>query len=303
MIKQFIHAKISWLQRENYKSFYLAFLRCAISLWLLKEVMINWSSIDLLYGPSSFIIHKNTFLTWLPGGISFFRTLYTGFIILYAIVIILNLLGIGRWGTALLLFFMLDVIQKLNFGIVNGGHMMARLVLFYLVFANSYQYFVLYRRKENTGKQRPLMNLVSNLAAFSIMLQLCLAYLSSGIAKLSDPFWQHGEAIYYTLQMERFVGTPLNKYLVQHDWLGIIATYAVLLFELAFPLLIWIKKFRKPALISGIVFHLSLYIFLMIYGFQEAFVLIYGMFLSNNKLVRLKEEVIAWLRKVAFKLF
>src|SRR5687768_13939264 len=142
MMKQAIQSRIDWLQCENYKSSWLAFLRVAISLWLLLEIATNWSSIHLLYGPSSFIVFKNSFLTCIPGAVSWLRSHYEVFIILFMITLCLNLFGIGRWITALLLFFMLDILQKMNFAIVNGGHMLARMILLYLIFADSYRYFV-----------------------------------------------------------------------------------------------------------------------------------------------------------------
>lgn len=277
-IKYYIH----WLQQENYKSFYLAFLRIAIGCWLLKEVCINWQSMDLLYGDAVFVVPKNNLLNRLPGGFTWVQQHYMWFIVSYILVICLNIFGIGRWFTALLLFLMVYVLQQMNAITGNGGDIMVRLVLLYLIFCNSYQYFVLVKEKNVYDDNRRLQNLVSNLAAFSIMLQLCVAYFELGLAKLNDELWRNGEATYYALQMERFIGTPINQYMVRYKWIDIGSNYAVLLFELAFPLLIWIKKLRKPLLLAGLLFHCCVYFFLMIYGFQVIFILIYGLFLPNN---------------------
>lgn len=210
------------------------------------------------------------------------------FIVPYIVAIVLNIMGIGRWFTALLVFAMLVVLQKMNLSFFNGGDMMARLILFYLIFANSYEYFVLVKQAPVENEKRKFQNLLSNLAAFSIMLQLCLAYFASGIAKLNDPLWWNGEATYYALSMERFIGTPVNKYIVQHRWIDLATNYITLLFELLFPVLIWIKKIRKPLLVTGFLFHLCMYIFLMIYGFQIVFLLIYGLFIPNKKLIGIR---------------
>jgi hypothetical protein len=94
----------------------------------------------------------------------------------------------------------------------------------------------------------------------------------------------NGEATYYALSMERFVGTPFNKYIVQQKWIDYSANYGTIVFELLFPLLIWVKKMRKPLLVAGIIFHLCIYIFMMIYGFEIVFILIYGLFLPDKKL-------------------
>jgi hypothetical protein len=239
---------------------------------------------DILYGQSTFVVLKNNFISRIPGGgFSLVRHYYLWFIVGYVAVIFLNIFGIGRWFTALLLFVMLDLLQKMNMSFINGGDKMARMILLYLIVADSYQYFVWVKQKNVDGEKRRWLNLLSNLAAFSIMLQLCVAYFSSGLSKIMEPMWRHGEATYYALLMERFMGTPFNKYISQYALFDKASNYAALGFELLFPVLVWVRKLRKPFLAAGILFHLCIYIFLMIYAFQIVFVLIYGLFLSNQQ--------------------
>jgi hypothetical protein len=289
------------LQQKNYKSFYLSFLRVAISIWLLKEVVINWPAMDILYGPSTFVTLKSNLISRIPGGgLTLVRTYYLWVIVTYIIVILLNILGIGRWFTGLLLFLMVDFLEKMNTSFVNGGDKMVRLILLYMIFANSYQYFVLYKNKKEVSEKGELKNLISNLAALSIMLQLCVAYFGSGIAKINDAFWLNGEATYYALSMERFVGTSLNKYIVQQKWIDYLTNYGTIIFELFFPILIWIKRIRKPLLIIGVVFHMCIYIFMMIYGFEIVFILIYGLFLPNKMLVDFSQRIKSFFWKGEF---
>ena len=289
------------LQQKNYKSFYLSFLRVAVSIWLLKEIVINWPAMDILYGPSTFVTLKSNLISRIPGGgLMLVRTYYLWVIVTYIIVILLNILGIGRWFTALLLFLMVDFLEKMNTSFVNGGDKMVRLILLYMIFANSYQYFVLYKNRKEVAEKEELKNLISNLAAVSIMLQLCVAYFSSGIAKINDTFWWNGEATYYALSMERFVGTPLNKYIVQQKWIDYLTNYGTIIFELFFPILIWIKKMRKPLLIAGVIFHICIYIFMMIYGFEIVFILIYGLFLPNKMLVDFSQRIKSFFWKGEF---
>ena len=122
------------LQCNHYKSFWLAFLRVAISLWLLKEVCINWNSMELLYGADSFVVPRPTFIDRLPGGYSLVKNYYPWFIGSYIVVILLNILGVGRWLTALVVFFMVYTLKKMNTAYVNGGDTMVKFILFYLVF-------------------------------------------------------------------------------------------------------------------------------------------------------------------------
>ena len=185
-------------------------------------------------------------------------------------------------------------LQKMNSSFVNGGDALAKLILIYLIFADSYQYLVLFKQESRDNDKRKFQNLLSNLAALSIMLQLCIAYFSSGVAKIMEPVWWNGEATYYALSMERYIGTPFNKYIVQQRWLDYVTNYGTLLFELLFPILVWVKKMRTPLLLAGIFFHLCIYIFLMIYGFEIVFVLTYGLFLPNKKLLGFAQKCKAY---------
>lgn len=271
---------LDWLQAENYKAFQLSLLRVGLCIWLLKEVAINWGSHDILYGAANFVVYKTTTFSSLPGSIEFMRGHYQWFFGGYILVILLFMGGIGRWFTAVLLFALVFLLEQMNKPVMTGGDVMARLVLMYLIFADSYRFFVLYKSTPDPENQQKLGNLLSNLAAFSIMLQLCLAYLASGIGKINTEMWRSGEALYYALNMERYVGTSFNQYLFKYPGLLVAGNYAVLAFELLFPFLVWIRWLRKPMLIIGIIFHLCIYAFMMIYGFQLVFIMIYVLFLE-----------------------
>lgn len=294
---RYISHYIELLQKENYKSFYLAFLRVALCCWLLKELFINWDSLDLLYGTSAFveanaISHRN----FIYEIFTLAKGHHGWFIFAYTFVIALNLLGVGKHISATVLFLFVCLLQRLNMSIINGGDILARMILFYLIFAGSYHHFVLFKEKEDNTELKKIRNLISNFAALSIMLQLCMAYFSAGIYKLIDPVWFRGEATYYVMSMERYTGTGWNRYIVHQRWFDYIANYATLLFELLFPLLVWKKKFRRPLLAAGLLFHAFIYVFLMIYGFEVVFVLTYGLFLSNRQCHNIFDKLASYFR-------
>jgi hypothetical protein len=179
----------------------------------------------------------------------------------------------------------------MNPTVLNGGNTVVKYILFYLIFADSFKYFVVYKQRPRSLEKENFSNLLSNLVAFSIMLQLCIAYFGLGLTKLLDPYWQNGEAVYYTLLNEQFMGTPYNEWLARHKWFDYLANYSTLFFELLFPVLIWFKKLRPPLLIIGIVFHLWIYVFMMIHGFEILFILMYGMFLPNDLLLKYAHKI------------
>jgi hypothetical protein len=294
-----IPAKITELKEylfsKNQKSLYLAILRIAVSLYVLKDLAINWSSFDILYSNKSFVFREDAgVFSVIPGGIAMVRDHYMVIVTACIICCLLNIAGIGRWLTALLLFLAVNMLHRLNVEFVNGGDMMLRFILLYMIFANSYDHFVVYRSKPFNEERQRLSNLVSNLAAYSLMIELCVAYFCSGNGKLHNELWMHGQAVYYSILADRFRGTPFNTAIAHIGWLMIGANYCAIVFELGFPFLVWIKKIRKQVLSAGVLFHLFIYIFLMIYGFEIVFLLIYGLFFSN-------EEVEVFVRKASRK--
>lgn len=291
MIVKKIQYYKNFLERDNYKSFYLAFFRVAISLWLLKEVWIIWPNLNLFFETTIFIEPDKPMLRLIIGDASWFRANYLFFVIPYIAILILNLLGIGRCLTAGLVFLFVFILHKINSTIINGGDVAVQFLLFYLIFANSYQYFVWSKKIKRDNDFQRLINLLSNLAILSIMLYLCIAYLAVGLSKSIDPLWRSGEATYYALLNERFKGTSLNELIVKNKWVNYTINYGTILFELLFPFMIWFKKSRPYLLIFGIFFHLCIYIFMMIYGFEIIFILMYGFFLPNDQLLKFAQKI------------
>ena len=158
-----------------------------------------------------------------------------------------------------------------------------KFILLYMCFADSFDYFSIQKTHYKSVYKIKINNLITNLAAFSIIMHLCLAYFVSGIFKLHSDVWFNGVASYYTLSLERFQGTPFNNQLAQNGYFVTITTYGTLFLELYFPVLIWIKKIRYPLLVAGILLHLSIFSLMMIYDFQFVFIMVYCLFLSNKE--------------------
>ena len=65
---QHINKLIYWLQKENYKSFYLALMRVLLSIFLLKEIILKQSAWSLLYSNHS-LLQFNTHSAFLVLGV------------------------------------------------------------------------------------------------------------------------------------------------------------------------------------------------------------------------------------------
>jgi hypothetical protein len=112
-----------------------------------------------------------------------------------------------------------------------------------------------------------------------IRFQLALLYLTSALWKLRDPIWRDGSALHYILSSPvytRFPGGPppeLERVLPA-------ITYAVLGWELAFAFLLLNRRTRIFVLVSGIIMHIGMWVFLEIGPFTPVVLVCYLAFLD-----------------------
>ncbi len=90
--------------------------------------------------------------------------------------------------------------------------------------------------------------------------QVGLIYATSGFFKLLGSAWRDGSAVYYTTAQNIF-GRIFHVYPFPTDlnWVLTALTYATLLWELSFPLLLLNRFTRRVALITGVGMHLGIW--------------------------------------------
>lgn len=273
---------LNLLKADNRKRNYLALLRVMVSLWYLQQLFFRRNALDLIYSNHSILrLEPSWAMRFFHLDTAYFRADYPYLIGFAVLLLVLNLLGIGRNLVAFLLFLWMGFIYWLNDNYGNGGDKMALILLFYLSFADTYARFTLFKTKPRTPDCQAMANLVSNLAAFSIMLNLCLCYFMAFVHKLEDLVWLNGSAIRFALNDERFGAFAFNRWLGDRHYLIMLLSYSVLLFEATFPFLVWIPRWRKTMVVLGVLLHAGIFLFLMIYGMSIIFIIQYGLFLPN----------------------
>lgn len=262
------------ISEENLFENYLPIFRVYLSFHIIKKIFLNWSSTDLFFNEAVFqskFFDISSFI---------YSQVFNGVPLINVITLILAIFyafGIGKYLTAVLLFFSYLIYFEPFLDVGNGGDNLLYFILIYMSFANSYKYFTL----KNTYKLNFFSNTISNLASLSIMFHLCLIYFVSGVHKLNSDVWFNGVATYYIWQLERF-NAPINDLFYKNSFIIAMSTYVTILFEILFPFLIWFKKVRPLFLILGILLHLGIYFTMMIYDFEILFIFIYGFWISNQ---------------------
>lgn len=154
----------------------------------------------------------------------------------------------------ILWLLVINISNNLYPTLTGGDYLLNQFLLFncFLTFEKNKNYFKI-----------PL----HNFASIAIVIQICLVYFLSAIAKLSNADWLNGSAISETLQVQHYSLELFSH--TKQNILNSTINYVVLFYQLFFPIVIWFKKVKKPFLIIGIVMHLFIAFImgLMSFGF------------------------------------
>jgi hypothetical protein len=164
-------------------------------------------------------------------------------------------LGVGGRVTALISFVLHIAFMQRNFAIIYGADIIASFFLFGLIFTDNSRRLSLLgfwrARKVAPGR---INELFASVGVRLIQIQICLIYGYTGLEKLKGPSWWEGTAVWAVIG---------NRQIMMFDtsWLKniplaiAVMTFSTILFEVYFPILVWIKGIRKWLLAAGVAIH------------------------------------------------
>ena len=118
-------------------------------------------------------------------------------------------------------------------------------------------------------------------------IQVCFVYLITAIQKVSHEVWQDGTALRYVFKSPLLAEWPAD---ISAPWIIAPLTYGTLVFEFAFPILVW-TRLRRWLLAAGTIFHVGIDITTRIPLFSVLMISSYAVFLSDDEARRLYEFV------------
>ena len=221
-------------------------------------------------------------------------------IILYLLLIIFTimlLIGKHTRTSAIVAFILLSSFHEKNTLILNSGDTLIRLMLFYLAIAPSGKCLSLdsiKKRQSLTSKEHKEWQQEYIWPRRLMQIQLAIVYLFAFLPK-TGVTWRGGTAIYYFLanpHFARFSFDFLGNFII----LTIFMTYATLLIELLFPILVWFKSTRKYMLIAGIMLQFGILILSNITFFSLIMIVVHLAFIepetTNKMLIKIKRNKI-----------
>jgi hypothetical protein len=197
-----------------------------------------------------------------------------------------------------------------NDEILNGGHSMLLLVLFYLMFADVGAKFSLDAHDEPAERAAPpaptlrarLLGLMHNYAIAACVLQIMVMYLFSTLYKIQGHKWQDGTALYYILRSHQFSFPPFSQLIYDNVWLVVLGTYGTLLFQSALPWLVFHRKLKWFVLAAAVGFHASIAFLMGLLCFSAAIITVDGLLIDDVSYVDLWARIVSAWRRVAPRL-
>jgi hypothetical protein len=159
-----------------------------------------------------------------------------------------------------------------NMAIVYGVDLISTFFFLYLSLADP---------RRSAPKGVDLRSILGSLAFRLCQIQVCIIYGYSGLEKLKGTHWWAGEAIWDVLANAQLARWDFS-WLADFPLAIVGATYATLLWEVYFPVIVWQRKLKAPWLAFGVLLHLGIGITMSIPFFGGLMVVAYVLFLEKE---------------------
>ncbi len=218
----------------------------------------------------------------------------------FVLGIVVTLIYVVGWQTRIsgvLMFVFTWSLLHRNDQITNGGHNMLLLILFYLMFADVGRYFSIDGlRSAASPSPRPrlidrLLGVIHNYAIATCVLQVVVMYLFSTFYKLQGHKWQDGTALYYILRCEQFSLPAVSPAIYHNAALVMIGTYSTLIFQSAFPWLIFNRRLKWLMVLGACMFHASIAILMGLVSFSATIIAVDAILIDDASYMRVRRAL------------
>jgi Vitamin K-dependent gamma-carboxylase len=172
--------------------------------------------------------------------------------------VVLLTLGIFTRVSSVAVFLCLTSMDQRNLLILHGGDTFLRVAGFFLMFAPAGAALSVDRiLRVRRGLEGPEIEPRAPWAQRMIQIELALMYFTSFWWKAKGHSWLDGTALYYVLHLHAITRFPVPQW-VQSAAILKLGAWFTLVLEFSLGVLIWLRPFRYPVLLLGLLFHLSI---------------------------------------------
>ncbi|GAA1861406.1 HTTM domain-containing protein [Brevibacterium marinum] len=230
--------------------------------------------------------------------------LFTAMILGLAVLAVLIILG---WRTRIVLpFYLVAWVSfiELNDGAGDQGDNAYRIFMIALLFADTTRRWSLdaRRRRKNPdfpatdgGSLRWIFIMANNLAIVVLAFQVCAIYMSGGLYKAGGSAWQHGFAVYNPLHTAQFGTWPvLSDLLTAWGPMVVAVSWGSILFQCAFPFMLFNRYTRIVGLLGILSFHLGIALLMGLPWFSLTMIAVDAIFIRDRSFEKVNRLVSRW---------
>lgn len=245
-------------------------------LFIIYKILINVIHFDSLFSVHSLIYNAPKHIGSIRDVAYLLTNYYSNItsVICLSTVFILSCIGLfkkSNYITNTLLW--LSIINLNNYlypTLTAGDYLFNQLLLFNIFFSfkPSTRPFI-----------QDLKTVFHNTALIGIKVQICLAYFLAALFKLSDADWLDGSALWDTIQIPEYSNALLASLPVA---VCTILTYLTIVYQLTFPVMVFLNSTKKYVFTYGIIQHLVIALAMGLFSFGIIMIICYILFLKYD---------------------
>lgn len=158
----------------------------------------------------------------------------------------------------------------------NGGFSLLTMAFFMLLFIDE--------EAINTKNRywRIIKLSLANFTFLAMRLQVVILYIVATYYKFTGETWVDGTAFYYVLYNDMYSHPFFASHFIDNTFIIKSVSWFTLVFQLLFPVLVWIKKTKNSMLIAGVFLHVMIAWVMGIVDFGIIMILMYTLFNSEE---------------------
>lgn len=285
----------------------LALLRILLGLYAAHFLLADYSRRGFFWGPHGMLPYQDFLGEIQPGQFSvlafssapwYFELVFH----LSALVAVAFAVFGGRTLTVLLAVVLWSFGIR-NWEMLQGGDVLAKILVLFLVFTTTDAYLSPWARRRRqrlalAGQRLSLVTVLHNAAAFLIVFQVTTVYVVAGLLKLQGARWLDGTAMYYIAHIPQYSFFAPFTALTGHGSVTTVITYGTLVLEIAFPVIVLARRrlVREIGVISAEAMHVGIIVTMGLVRFGLIMIGADSMCLRDEDYRSLRRTVLAWWR-------
>ncbi len=205
----------------------------------------------------------------------------------YILLLFLFILGLSNRFLSIFTWVLAQGFINRNYSMLFGADLIGTLFFFYLSFTNCHDRLSIKSFFKKNKRQEIVSHIFSTKLSsvfYRLMqFQIAVIYAYTGFEKLKGTTWWDGTALWTVFANPQFVNFDFI-YLRNFPLLFSIGTFTTLIFEIYFPAMVMFKQTRNFWLILGVLFHLSIGLFMGLIPFSMTMISTYFLFIEKEVL-------------------